>query len=456
MVKAPRARHSKGEKQPVTIELGADDVTRIEEKADKPEFVSPATEAKPEASGTPNPDEKPESPADEPAETTAESPEPNDDESGGTASGEPSIVPPTGAPPPPRRGGMGSALVAGVAGGVIALLIAGGLQWAGIIPGIARNNDADIRKTAGLESDIAVLKQDVATIRNAPPDSGIASLKQALDQANRKISQQAAALGQFRDALAKSDTGESQAAASQIKGIEARLSQVEKAAKANASGAAGLTALNEKLSGQAKAVEANGQTLAGQTERIGKIEQALGALSQKVASEAQQPKVALAIAASALKAAVDRGTPFVSEFDTYASLAPKSPEIEALRKLAPTGVPTREEIVAGVGKAADAMVEAARPPEKPGGGILSDLVESARSLVKVRPVGEVAGSGTGATVARIEADIKAGDFAKAMQQYQTLPQNVQAAGSAFFARVQSRLQAEDLVRKALASALKTG
>jgi hypothetical protein len=102
------------------------------------------------------------------------------------------------------------------------------------------------------------------------------------------------------------------------------------------------------------------------------------------------------------------------------------------------------------------MAEAGRPPEKPGGGILSDLVESARSLVKVRPVGEVAGSGTGAAVARIEADIKAGDFAKAVQEYQTLPKNVQAAGSVFFARVQTRLQAEDLVRKALASALKTG
>ena len=57
---------------------------------------------------------------------------------------------------------------------------------------------------------------------------------------------------------------------------------------------------------------------------------------------------------------------------------------------------------------------------------------------------------------RIEADIKAGDFAKAVQEYQTLPKNVQAAGSVFFTRVQTRLQAEDLVRKALASALKTG
>lgn len=453
MVKAPRARHSKGERQPVTIDLGAGDVTRIEENTEKSEFVSPATEAKPEVSRTPNPNEKPEHPAEESAETTAEGPEPDDDRSVGTASGEPSMSPPTGSAPPARRGGIGSALAAGIAGGVIVLLIAGGLQRAGIIPALTDRN-AD--RIIAMESGIAALKQDVAAIKSAPPDSRIASLKQGLDEANQKISQQAAALGQLRDALAKNNAGAGAATASQVKAMEARLAEVEKTVKANASGEAGLAALNEKSSSQAKTVEANSQALAGQSERIGKIEQSLGTLSQKVASETQQPKIALAIAASALKAAVDRGTPFISELDTYASLAPQSPEIDALRKLAPAGVPTREAIVAEAGKAADAMAEADRPAEKAGGGILSDLVESARSLVRVRPVGEVAGDGVGATVARIEADIKAGDFAKAVRQYRTLPQNVQAAGSAYFTKVQTRLQAEDLVQKALAGALKRG
>jgi hypothetical protein len=354
----------------------------------------------------------------------------------------------------PRHGSVGTALAAGVVGGVIALLVAGGLQWAGIIPGL-RDRGAG-QKIAAVENEIAALKQDVAAIKAEPSDSGVAPLKQGLDEADQKINQQATAIGQLRDALAKTSAGAGEAAASQVKAIEERLSQVERTAKAGASGQAGLAALTEKLAGQAKTVEANGPALGGQTERIGKLEQSLAALSQKVASEAQRPKVALAIAASALKSAIDRGTPFVSELDTYASLAPQSPEIDALRKLAPAGVPTREEIVAEAGKAADAMAEADRPREKSGGGILSDLVESARSLVRVRPVGDVAGSGTGATVARIEADIKAGDFAKAVQQYQTLPENVQAAGSAFFARVQARLQAEDLVRKTLANALKAG
>jgi len=457
MVKAPRARHSKGDRQPVTIDLGADDVTRIEGKADKPEFVSSASETEPAAAGAdenrkPAPNEK-----DNAANTPAGG------QSAAQAGGrEGDVPPPADEPPvrsnettvPSRRSGIGSALAAGVAGGVIALLIAGGLQWKGVIPGLGGNAGNDQRITS-MQNEIAALRKDVAAVKNAPPDNGIAALKQGLDQANQKIDQQAAALDQLRAAQAKTSAGASQAVATQLKDLENRLSKVENTAKANASGEAGLTALDQKVSGQAKNAQANSQALASQSQRLGKLEQSLAALSQKVASNSEQPKVALAIAASALKSAVDRGTSFVSELDTYASLAPHSPELDALRKLAPAGVPTREEIVAGIGPAADAMVEAGRPAEK-STGILNDLVQSARSLVKVRPVGEVAGKGVGATVARIEVDIKAGDFAKAVQEYKALPQSVQAAGSAYFAKVETRIQAEDLVQKTLANALRTG
>ena len=458
MVKAPRTRHSKGDRQPVTIDLGAADITRIEEKADKPEFVSSISETEP---ATPGVDDNRETMAGEQHDTASrmQAGGQNADRAGAhggnvpPATDEPSVTPnePTA---PSRRGSVGSVLAAGVAGGVIALLVAGGLQWAGIIPGLARN-DANGQKIATLESDFAALKQDLAAVKNTPPDNGIVALKQGLDQANQKIRQQADALDQLRAAQAKDSAGAGQPVATQLKDLENRLSKIENTVKANASGEAGLTALDQKVNGQAKSAQANSQALASQSERIGKLEQSLAALSQKVAANTEQPKIALAIAASALKSAVDRGTPFVSELDTYASLAPHSPELDALRRLASAGVPTREEIVAGIGPAADAMVEAGRPAQK-SSGLLNDLVESARSLVKVRPVGEVSGTGVGATVARIEVDIKAGDFTKAMQEYKTLPQDVQAAASAYFTKVETRLQAENLVQKTLAHALKTG
>ena len=455
MVRAPRTRHSKGDRQPVTIDLDAGDVTRMDENAEKPEFVSSGPEAEPEASRE---DENKKASLEKRSEAAVEmrDAEQKQEEAAKRAgdvpppADEPPVTP--GEPPAPsRRDSTWSGLAAGVAGGVIVLLIGGGLQWAGVIPGFARNNIHDQQITV-LQNEIAALKQNIAATKDASPD--IAVLKQGLDQANRQISRQAAALDQLRAAQAKNGAGASQAVASRLKDMENRLSKVETIAKANASGDAGLNALSDKVSSQAKGVQANSQTLASQSERIGKLEQSLAALSQKVAANAGQPKVALAIAASALKSAVDRGTPFVAELDTYASLAPHSPELDALRKLAPAGVPTREEIVAGIGPVADAMVDAGRPAEK-STGILNDLVASARSLVRVRPVGEVAGKGVGATVARIEVDIKAGDFAKAMQEYKTLPQNVQAAGNAYFAKVQTRLQAENLVQKTLANALKT-
>ena len=67
-------------------------------------------------------------------------------------------------------------------------------------------------------------------------------------------------------------------------------------------------------------------------------------LSGKVEAQAAQPKIALAIAASALKSALDRGAPFAAELETFAAISPDAPELAALRAYAEKGVPTRAEI----------------------------------------------------------------------------------------------------------------
>ena len=47
---------------------------------------------------------------------------------------------------------------------------------------------------------------------------------------------------------------------------------------------------------------------------------------------------------------------------------------------------------------------------------------SAESLVKVRPIGAVEGAGVPETVARMEVAVKPGDYAKALAEYDTLPE----------------------------------
>jgi len=59
------------------------------------------------------------------------------------------------------------------------------------------------------------------------------------------------------------------------------------------------------------------------------------------------------------------------------------------------------------------------------------------------------------TVARMEAALKAGDLARALVEYDTLPETAKAAGSGFAGKIKARLDVETLVDQAIAEAMKT-
>jgi hypothetical protein len=183
------------------------------------------------------------------------------------------------------------------------------------------------------------------------------------------------------------------------------------------------------------------------------VEQSLAALAQKVESLGGQPKVALAIAAAALRAALDRGGTFVAEVETFAAVAPNSPDLAALREIAAKGVATRTQIAAEMADAANAMIAAGETAD-PDAGFFDSLWDGISSLVTVRPIGEVEGAGVPETVARMEVAVQQGDLVKALAEYDTLSEAAKAAGAAFADKVRTRLSAEQLVEKALADALK--
>ncbi|RWF97788.1 MAG: phage tail protein, partial [Mesorhizobium sp.] len=187
--------------------------------------------------------------------------------------------------------------------------------------------------------------------------------------------------------------------------------------------------------------------------RIAALEQSVQQLSGKVDAQASQPKIALAIAASALKAALDRGAPFATELDTFAAIAPDSPELGVLRGYAEKGVPTRATIASEAEAAANAMVEAATPVDQ-NAGFFQSLMSSAKSLVQVRPVGAVEGKGVPETVARIEVAVNQGDYAKALAEYDTLPDASKAAGADFASKLKARLEVEKQIEALIAGATK--
>lgn len=491
MVKTPKTRHSKSRREPVTIELEPGAVSRIvDEDATKAKAGETKVNDSPpvaEPVHAEQSDLEPWEHADAPASGKDEQAKPGVEDFSGPdstypgASAEAAPTSETGkasttrgfdydfsektqtgaaaaaggesagngqaafAPPPARGGARG--LGAGVIGGVVALALAGGLQFAGLLGAPGQN--ASGVSIDDVNSQVAALKSEIARLKETnggDMSSRIDGFSSALDHVKSDV----AAL---KSAVQSGGTGDSAAIASltdklsQVETAVATLSQAPKAAPVD------LGPVNEKLAGLDALVKSAGDAAKTDDGRIGALEQSVSQLSGKVEAQASQPKIALAIAASALKAALDRGAPFSAELETFAAIAPNAPELATLRGYADKGVPTRAEIATQVDAAANAMVAAAKPADA-NAGFLQNLLSSAQSLVKVRPVGAVEGKGAPETVARMEVAVSQGDYAKALSEYETLPEAAKAAGADFAGKLKARIEVEAQIGALIADAMK--
>jgi hypothetical protein len=112
-----------------------------------------------------------------------------------------------------------------------------------------------------------------------------------------------------------------------------------------------------------------------------------------------------------------------------------------------------DDLVAESDTAVKAMIAAARPVDTQA-GFFDRLMTSAESLVTVRPIGAVEGTGIPETAARMEFAVKAGNLEKALADYDSLPETVRTAGSTFAEKMRERLEVKKLVDQAIADAMK--
>jgi hypothetical protein len=452
MVKTPRARHSSRKKGPVTIELGPDQVSRLSDS------VEPKAAETTTAHSAYSPDESTAPAGDEQAATNADAVEDKGDDRAEARSGGAYYAADDDAPSPEAagsaqvasiapQGSFGRSLAAGVAGGVIALLLAGGLQWAGLVP--ALGNAEDAASLQSLRADINGLEQKVAAFDAGTIDAE--TIRQALAPVDKRMGQLAADLDKVKtDAATVRPAGALDSGA--LKSVQDRLAAVEQSVTAAGKALPStqtVDALGQKVDALDKAAAGNGQELR-------KLQERVAALGGKVAEQASEPNATAAIAASALKSAIERGGSFTAELDTFAAVAPGTPELGELRALAAKGVPTRAQLSTEVGGVADRMLEATRDVPSSDAGVVDRLLASARSLVKVHPVGSVEGDGVAARIARFRNAVTGGDLTGASVEYDALPEKAKAAGVDFMARLQARVKVDALAQKALASALKTG
>lgn len=280
-------------------------------------------------------------------------------------------------------------IAAGIVGGLVALAAAGSMQYAGILPSFNAGK-AGSEAIATLRTDLGNLRQQLA---NAP-----AADTSALEQ---------------RIATLESTKVE----APQTDGLSEKIAALE-------------AALQSERSAQASAT-------AELTRRLADAE-------AKINEPRDDIEVARAIASAALKAAIDRGGPFLTELDTLSRVTPDDPAIASLQSFAATGVPSRSELMQKFPDVANAMLSAINQPD-PNQGIMERLTESAFSLVKVRPVGNIEGETAEAMIARMENKLRNGDLQGAALEWNGLPDAAKTASADYKKSLDARIEVENLV-----------
>ncbi|NKK71781.1 hypothetical protein GFM13_15600 [Rhizobium leguminosarum bv. viciae] len=409
MVSGNPPRHSKSADEPVTIDLDAQEFAAAAD-TEKPVDNETADATSPAAAdvGLP-PETETASHAEYEEKPLMDAPEE-----------EPAAPQPSFAPPPeqpaPKSAGTSGLIAAGIFGGLVALLGAGAIQYAGYLPGSSAPQTTS-PETADLAGEIDGLKQTVANLAANP---------------------------------ASTDDGE----------LAKRVAALETAAKAPAAGApadsVNVEALNQKiveLTGQLDQLRATlAQSSEQQTTNGADIAKRLEEAEKKLNEPREDVAVARAIAAAALKAAIDRGGPFLAELDTFAGVAPDDPTVADLKAFAETGIPSRTELVAEVPDVATAIVEAVNQPD-PNQSWSDRLMSSAKSLVTVRPVGNIEGESVEAIAARMEEKVKNGDLPGASAEWNSLPALGKQASAAFKQSLEARIRVEELVGGALSKAV---
>ena len=442
---AERKSRQRRQRPPVTIDLTAE---RVADKAETP--TEPPEAAKPEAE-TAEAGNAVVPPAEEKAEgepvPAASAPSADDD--GETEESQPPRTKrPPGASIIGSDDGWGRPALAGVAGGIVALILLIVLQAIGLVPSPGRSAAVQAADQARTASEaVAALDRRVSAIemitQNLPSKSTVEGLGGQVAQLQKEVGALAtqgdlmvvenklSALTKTVDTLPPGVTHDELAAL------------VDRVARLEAGGAAG---------GSGGGADAS--AVAALNSRIDQAQASLKALGDRVATleaklavgPADSTLAARAIAVVALRRAVDEGAPFTTDLDLAAALGLPAADVAELKSFAEKGVATKAALTAEFGQVGDAII-GATTNANPNAGFFERLMAGIGSLVTVRPAGPVEGNDPAAIVSRMQAAVDAGDFARALSERDSLPAAGQDASADWAAAAKSRVTVDALIAR---------
>lgn len=182
--------------------------------------------------------------------------------------------------------------------------------------------------------------------------------------------------------------------------------------------------------------------------RLAELEHTLATTTQVQLAEKER-LIALALGSLALKEALDKGAPFAAELEFVRNLLHAGSDLSNLENYANSGVPTIGALLARYPETAKQMLRADMPEDA---GFFGRTFAYLRSLVSVRPVGDVPGETSDAILARTEFRLQQGNSEDAWRVFQTLPDRARQAAPEWGKDLAARAGADRLMREIVLTA----
>jgi hypothetical protein len=338
------------------------------------------------------------------------------------------IEPPPSGGPPRQTWSPVMAGLSGAAGGLVLFL----LLWMFGAFSNGQPVSAPIQASApDFSPRLAAIEQQLKDIAARPAPAAAAADPRALNDI-------AARLARLESAVAAPRAPVTDPA------VLSRITAAENAAKATADNVAGMSRRIESL--EAALRETNGQ--------IEKLSAATAELQTRVRETGAGSDRAsrMAVAAAALRAAVERGDAYAAELAIVKPLTSDAASVAALEPFAASGVPSPatlgQELAAVVRPMLAATTEAPRD-----GGFLEKLQANAEKLVRIRPIEEARGDDRVAVLTRIEQRAAQGNVGGALTEFAKLPAEARAPLQAWTAKAEARTKAVEASRRLAADAV---
>jgi len=316
---------------------------------------------------------------------------------------------------PGRGRHLGRHAIAATAGAIVMAAILGGLWYAGYVSIREPNAPPITQATKSTIPDDVLARLDKleASQRVRPqPDAGLGS----------RVGANEAAIKTLEESLAS---------------VTHRLGEATKAAQGAATQASAASSAADNARTAAQSGTQNLETL---TSRIAALDNAVKALANDVArrtSVVNDRAGRLAVAAQALRAAVERGAPYQAELAAVKSFGVEPKDTAPLEASAAAGLPSVAALAQELKDLTPSLLQAssASPPAT---NFLRRIETSAQKLVRVRPIDAPAGDNPAAIIDRMNAAAARGDLASARAEISRLPESAKPLVEAWAKKIDAR------------------